>query len=473
MSRSITIDPVTRIEGHAKVHIEIDDHEKIVSAGMAVRELRGFERILQGMKVEDMPMITARICGICPAAHHLVSAKTLDRVFQVEPPPAGHMLRELLYMGHVIHSHALSLFLLSGPDLILGINADPVKRNIVGVMEADKELAKKGLRLRSVGQKLLAIIGGRGVHPVTATAGGLTLTLSESQCRQLQSYAEEALELTTATADTLKYHLLKFTEQYSGILPTFEEPSYYMGTVKDGKLNFYDGLIRVMNTEGSIVTEFDAMDYADHIIEETLDWSYLKPNFFRDGGNQKHIYRVNTLARINVAEGMETSMAQKELEAFRQNYGRPCHNTLMHHYARLIELIYACEKAVALANDPAIMGEARTLVPNGQTPRGAVAHIEAPRGVLIHEYGVDDRGIVQNANLIIATQQNYAAINNSIRKSAEYFFDKEDNELLNGIEFSIRTYDPCLSCSTHTVGRMPMEIKVYQNNKPFKTIWRS
>ncbi len=465
---TISIDPLTRIEGHASVRIDIDDKKNIESARMHVKELRGFEKILEGMRLEDMPLITARICGVCPAAHHIASAKTLDLAYGVEPPEAGHMLRELMYMGHMIHSHALSLFVLSGPDLIMGLDADPVERNIVGMLKIDPDTTKKALTLRSIGQKILENIGGRGVHPVTATAGGLTFSLDSSLRKKLLEYAKNALKLGLFGSQIIKDLLSGFSDKYPDIVTSLEHKTFYMGTVKHEKLNFYDGLIRVINPEGKIAAEFNSEDYADYIVEEAVDWSYLKPTYFDK--NEKNIYRTGTLARINVADQMETPLAQKELEAFRNEYGRPCHYTLMHHYARMIELVYSCEKAVMLLNNDAIMGETRTEVT--QLPQSAIAHIEAPRGTLVHDYTVHEKGVVEKVNLIVATQQNYMAINHTIKKCAEYFIDRSESELLNGIEFSIRTYDPCLSCSTHAIGRMPLEINVFQNGKLLKKIRR-
>jgi len=467
MGRTISIDPVTRIEGHANVRIDIDDDENIKFAAMSVNELRGFEKIMEGMKVEDMPLITARICGVCPAAHHLASVRTLDRVYGTEPPEGGHKLRELMYMGHIIHSHALSLFVLSGPDLIMGLDADPVQRNIAGMLKADPETTKKALRLRSIGQQILERIGGRGVHPVTAVAGGVTFSPDASLRKELLDDAREAMELGLFAADVVKNLLAGFADKYQDIVTTLELKTHYMGTVRDGNLNFYEGMIRTMDPEGNIVAEFDSADYTRYIVEEAVDWTYLKPTFIKSE-NKNNVYRVNTLARVNVADGMETPLAQKELEKFRSEYGRPCHYTLMHHYARMIELIYACEKAVMLLEDDAITGETRT--PVTQTPQSAVGHVEAPRGTLIHDYAVSEEGLIEKANLIVATQQNFTAINQTIRNCAEYFLNKSEAELLNSIEFSIRTYDPCFSCSTHAVGRMPLKVSVFQNGKLVRRI---
>lgn len=467
--RTVSIDPVTRIEGYAKVRIDMDDNWNVVFAGLSVGEFRGFEKILQGMRAEDMPLITARICGVCPAAHHLTSVKTLERAYNAEPPEAARMLRELMYMGHMIHSHTLSLFLLSGPDLLMGLEADPRKRNIAGILKAYPEMIKNALRLRSIGQeKILERIGGRGVHPVTAVAGGLSFSLDSSLRNHLKNNAEEALELALLAAKDIKAALERFIDKYQDIVASLKTKTCYMGTVKNSKLNFYGDLIRVMDPEGSIVAEFDSKDYADHIVEKAVDWSYGKLTYLKNN----NMYQVGALARINVADEMETPLAQKELEEFRSKYERPCHYTLMQHYARIIELIYSCEKAVELIENDAIMGETRIALI--QRPENAIAHIEAPRGILVHDYEVNEQGVVEKANLIIATQQNFAAINETIRQCAEYFLSKNlgDELLKNGIEFSIRTYDPCLSCSTHAAGQMPLEINIFRDNISLKAIRR-
>ncbi len=472
MKRTITIDPVTRIEGHATVFVDQADDGTIESARMVVNELRGFERILVGMQADRMPLVTARICGVCPSAHHLASAKALDAAAGVDPPPAAKLLRELLYMGHFIHSHALSLFVLQGPDLLLGLDCDPARRNIVGLLEAAPEVAKKAIRLRTLGQKINEMVGGRGVHSVTAVAGGISFQITSGRRQTLEKWIDEALTLAIELGSVAMTALLRQLELHPALLTKLSMPSLYMATVKDGKLNLYDGQLLVIDPEGKPIVQFPAERYAEYLSETVFDWSYMKPVHFVDEHRKEHVYRVNTLARLNCVDGIETPKAQEQLEQFRSEYGHPCHSTVMFSYARIIELIYACEKAKMIVSDPAIMGDNRVPV-RGFLGRG-IGHVEAPRGTLIHDYEIDEKGIVRSANLIVATQHNYAAINRTIHQAAETFLagKHEDEALINGIEFGIRCYDPCLSCSTHAIGRMPLVVKVTRGGEVVRTARR-
>jgi F420-non-reducing hydrogenase large subunit len=470
MSKTIRIDPVTRIEGHARIILDCSDNSTVENAHMIVNELRGFERILVGMEAYKMPQITARICGVCPTAHHLASVKALDMAAGVTPPPAGKLLRELMYMGHYIHSHALSLFVLSGPDLFFGLDGEPAKQNIVGIVEADPLTAKKALRLRTIGQKINEIIGGRGVHSVTAVAGGMSCSLDAGQVSRLQEMCSEAVALVAGLGKTAKELLVRLLDKNPHLLSKLLLNSWYMGTVKGGRHNLYDGSLRVMDESGNIREEFSSADYRDFLIEKAVPWSYMKEVYLSSGGSE-HLYRVNTLARINTADEMETPLAQAELESFRSTFGRPCHNTVLQIYARLIELIYACEKAKEIIHDPGIRGEIR--VPADPRAGRGVAHVEAPRGVLIHDYEIDDRGIIRSANLIVATQQNYAAINESLRQGAENLLHRNGDEvILNALEFIVRCYDPCLSCATHAVGQMAIEVEFTRNGQILRRIRR-
>ncbi|MBI5509658.1 MAG: Ni/Fe hydrogenase subunit alpha [Deltaproteobacteria bacterium] len=458
MSQTIIVDPVTRIEGHAKVLLDLDDGGKVKSAGLVVNELRGFERILVGMQAATMPAVTARICGVCPSAHAIAAAKAIDAATHAEVPVAGHLLRELLYMGHVIHSHAVHLFALAGPDLLFGVDSDPAKRNIVGIVEAHPVIAKKALRLRSLGQKINETLGGRGVHPVTVVAGGLSFVPTPERMASVTEMATEALALVQELAPPIIQALLALLEK-SPQLAGIKQETAYLGTVRNGKLNLYDGTLRLVGADGKILKEFAAAAYAEHLVEHTYDWSYMKPVFAKVDGKEV-VYRVGPLARVNLADGMETPLADAALTAFRAQWGRVVHVTALQEHARLIELLYACEKAVLLAKDPAARGN--TLAPVTFTAGRGVAHVEAPRGTLLHDYQVDAAGVVRSANLIVATQHNYAAINRSLTQSAEALGVKgpADGNLLNGLEYTIRTYDPCLSCATHAVGRMPMQVSV-------------
>lgn len=471
MAKTIHIDPVTRIEGHARILLECNDAGAVEEAFFIVNELRGFERILVGMEAHTMPQVTARICGVCPTAHHLVSAKALDNAAGVEPPPAGRLLRELMYMGHMIHSHALSLFVLAGPDLVFGLGGAAATQNIVGMVDKNPELSKKGLRLRSLGQKINEVVGGRGIHPVTALAGGIAFRLSDAQFERLKELTAEAVTLVHELVPVTKELLLKLLDDNPYLLERLNVPSWYLGTVNGGKLNVYDGTLRAMDDEGRVRAEFGSVDYASYLVERAVKRSYAKEVYLNvDGG--EHLYRVSTLARMNVVDGMETPLAQKEFEEFRTRFGRPCHNAILQMYCKLVELVYCCEKAGEIMADPELRGPSRVVADiNGK--RG-IAHIEAPRGVLIHDYQIGEDGIIRAANMIIATQQNTAAINRSLKEGAvDLLADSADEKVLNGLEFVVRCYDPCLACSTHAVGRMEFDVDITCGGKMVRTIRRA
>lgn len=471
MSTTIKIDPVTRIEGHARIILDCDDTGAVDEAFFCVNELRGFERILVGMEAHTMPQITARICGVCPTAHHLVAAKALDYAAGVEIPEAARLLREFMYMGHIIHSHTLSIFVLAGPDLIFGLEGDAATQNIIGMVDAEPELTKKGLRLRSLGQKINETIGGRGIHPVTAVAGGISFRLSDGQFEKLKELTAEAVALVAELGGKARDLLFRLFDSNPQLLNNLNVPTWYMGTVaSDGSLNFYDGLLRMVDEQGVVMGEFSADEYRQHLVERAVSNSYAKEVYIDHGGSE-HMYRVSTLARLNVIDGISTPLAQREFEVFRQNYGRPCHNAVIQMYAKLIELLYACERAEQLINDPALRGENR--VPAMFAGGRGVAHIEAPRGTLIHDYEIDDKGIVRSANMIVATQQNTAAINKSLKEGANAFLQGgSDERMLNGLEFIVRCYDPCLACATHAIGKMALEVDVRHNNKTVRKIRR-
>lgn len=471
MGQTIRIDPVTRIEGHARILLELGESGKVDEAYFCVNELRGFERILVGMEASAMPQITARICGVCPTAHHLAAAKALDNAAGVEIPDAARLLREFMYMGHVIHSHALSLFVLAGPDLVFGLGGDTESQNIVGLVDKEPDLAKKGLRLRSLGQKINETIGGRGIHPVTAVAGGISFTLSDGQFAKLKELTSEAVQLVNELQNRLRDLLTKFLDDNPKLLTELNQPSWYMGTVNGGMLNLYDGNLRLMDESGTIQREVDVTGYRDVLAERAVANSYAK-EVYLDLDGTEHLYRVSTLARLNVAEALETPLAHKEFELFRQRFGRPCHNAVLQMYAKMIELVYAVEKANLLINNPLIRGENRVRA-DFRGGRG-IGHVEAPRGTLIHDYEIDDEGIVRSANMIIATQQNTAAINRSLKEGANTLMSGEsDEKLLNSLEFIVRCYDPCLACSTHALGRMELDVEIRRGGATVRRLGRS
>ena len=472
MNKTITIDPVTRIEGHARVFLNIGDDGSLSSAGLVVNELRGFERILVGMEADRMPLITARICGVCPAAHHLAASQALDSAAGVKVPPAAELLRELLCLGHLIHSHVLSIFVLEGPDLIFGLDSDPSESNVAGIVKANPELAKKALRCRTLGQKIGELVGGRGIHPVTSVAGGITVVLDNEKKKLLESWIHEINELVPELAVAAKDLLLRLIDQHPSLLKDWVIPSWHFGTVKNGKTAMLNGSLRAVDAKGVVKSEFPTADYERHLVEKVVDWSYMKEVRIEHDGSY-HDYRVGPLARVNLSEGFGTEAADYELASLRKLGGNPCHAIVFQAYARVIEILHASERALEIIHDPAILGETRVPV-TFKGGRG-VGHVEAPRGTLIHDYEIDENGIVRSANLIVATQQNYVSINRTIEKAAaSHVIGKADDAmLLNAIEFGIRCYDPCLSCATHALGAMPLEVVVTRGGETLRTLRRN
>ncbi len=470
MKRTIRIDPVTRIEGHAKIFINLEEDGSLRNAGLVVNELRGFEKILIGMEADRMPHITSRICGVCPTAHHLAASNALDYAAGVKAPPAAMLLRELMYMGHIIHSHSLSIFVLQGPDLVLGLDADPAVRNVVGIVQANPELARIALRLRTIGQKLNEMVGGRGTHPVTSVAGGITFVLDREKQRIMQEWVSEARALLPVITPAVKGLLLKALELHPSMASDWATPSWSLGTVLNDRVSLIEGRLRAVDETGAVRLEFPVEDYDRYLVETVVDWSYMKKVHLHLDG--EHEYRVGPMARMNAMRRFGTELADAEYEEFSKLGGYPCHLTVFQTYAKLVETIWAIERSDQILNDPAIWGETRVPV-TFKGGRG-VGHSEAPRGTLIHDYQIDEQGIVRAANLIVATQQNYAIINRSVEQAAlSHVIGKPDDQaLLNAVEFSIRCYDPCLSCATHALGRMPMEIEITRSDRTVRTIRR-
>jgi len=468
MGKSIVIHPVTRIEGHAKVTIQLDDDGNVVDSKVRVLELRGFEKFCVGRPVEELPRIVTSICGVCPWSHHLASAKATDAVFGVEIPPAGRKLRELCNSIAYTEEHILHFFFLSGPDFVMGPDADYSVRNVIGIAQANPEIGQKVIRNRYLGARMLEIVSGKAIHPVTAVPGGYSKPLTEAERDKVLPMAEEVLEFAKFSMTFAKENIFpKYldTVKSLGVIRTG-----FLGTVRDdGTLDLYDGKLRLMKSDGTF-QDFTADRYMDFISEKVEKWTYLKfpyakawgEGFSMDIDNPKGIYRVNSLARINVADKIATPLAQKEFEEFRAQFGRPVQLTLLYHWARLIELLYNAEYVVQLLNDPEITStETRVAV----TPRAArgIGCVEAPRGTLIHDYETDEKGIVTNMNLIVATQQNNAPINMSVYQAAKSLIKngQYDQGILNRVEMAIRAYDPCLSCATHNLnGRLAVQIDI-------------
>jgi F420-non-reducing hydrogenase large subunit len=467
MGKTLVIQPVTRIEGHAKVTIQLDDAGNVDTARVNVIELRGFERFCMGRAVEDMPRITPRICGVCPWSHHLAAAKACDAVFGVKPAPAGAKLRELCNSIAYMEEHILHFYFLAGADFLLGPDADYSVRNVIGILQAAPDVARRVVKVRHMCAHMLEIIAGKAIHPQAAVPGGFSKPLAASDRDDLQKMAKEALELAKFSIAFAKENIFpKYLDVVKslGVITTG-----FLGSVDDkGALDLYDGKLRLMKPDGSF-EDFPYDQYTDHIAEHLENWSYLKfpyaknwGSFSMDEGKTGAIYRTNTLARINVCDHIDTPLAQAELEEFRAKFGRPAQLTLLYHWARLIELLYNAENAVRLLADPEIIStETRVKV----TPRAArgVGCTEAPRGTLIHDYETDANGMLTNVNLIVGTTHNNAPINMSVTQAAKGLIrgGNYDQGILNTVEMSIRAYDPCFSCATHRLdGKLAVKVDI-------------
>jgi len=460
VGQKITIEPVTRIEGHARVTIHVDDAGKVEHAYFHVDQFRGFERFSQGRMYFEMPSITPRICGICPVSHHLVSAKACDQIAGVVPPRPAKLLRELMHMGQMIQSHSMHFFHLASPDLVLGFDADPAIRNVVGIIQAAPELALKAVALRKYGQEIIRTLSGRRIHPKFAVPGGVNKALTEKERDEMLaplddmiSHMGEGLAIAKQWMEANAELVEKFANFRSG----------YMGLVEPetGALELYDGPIRLIDRDGNLLEQFESPDYLDYVAEHVEDWSYLKFPYYKKMGYPDGVYRVAPLGRLNVAECISTPLANEEFKKFKAISEGPVEPSLYMHYARLIEDIYAAERTRELLEDPDILS---TDIINDHyelTGRG-VGVIEAPRGTLFHHYETDDNGQLNLVNLIVATGHNNWAMSTSVDMVAKAFVDPNNltEGQLNRVEAAIRAYDPCLSCSTHAIGKMPIVIEI-------------
>lgn len=472
MGKTLTIAPVTRLEGHAKITIQLDDEGNVADTKFKTVELRGFENFCVGRPVEEMPRITTSICGVCPWSHHLASAKANDAVFGVTPPPTGFKLRDLCNSIAYTEEHILHFYFLSGPDFVMGPSAEYPVRNVIGIAAANPEVGKAVVRNRHLGAKMLNIISGKSIHPVTGVPGGFSKPLLESERQKILPMASEVLEFAKWSIAYAKENIFP---KYLDVVKTVATINTgFLGTVAgDGSLNCYDGKLRLMKPDGDYV-DFAYDQYMDYIEEKVLPWSYMKFPYAKSWGEgfdmdlnaPKGIYRTNTLARINVCDKMATPLAQAELEEFRSMFGRPAQPTLLYHWTRLIELLYHAEHMVDVLNDPEITGrETRVEV----TPRAArgVGCVEAPRGTLIHDYTTDEKGLVTKANLIVGTTHNNAPINMSVEHAAKTLIKNGvyDQGTLNIVEMAVRAYDPCLSCATHNLdGTIAIQLDILDSN---------
>ncbi len=463
MSRQIIIEPVTRIEGHAKVTLHLDDAGKVESARLHVNEFRGFEKFCEGRMYYEMPAITPRICGICPISHHLAAVKACDAVAGVAPPRPAQLLRELMHMGQFIQSHAMHFFHLAAPDLLLGMDADPAARNVLGLLAADPQLALKAIWLRQYGQDIIARVGGRRIHPNAAVVGGVNEPLAPRSRDLIRAGLDQAITYVKMGIDLIREYLW----QHRAVAHSFASfPSGYLGLVdKQGRLALYDGYLRLIDAEGDLLVEkLPPADYLTVIGEKVEPWSYLKFPYYKPHGYPAGSYRVGPLARLNLVDAIGTPLADAELARFREiGRGKPVEGSLYYHYARMIEALYAAERVGQLVADPEICStEVLTPPPTSLNPRG-VGVVEAPRGTLIHDYQVAGDGRLAGVNLIVSTGHNNLAMNRAVESVAREYVDGQRlrEGMLNRVEAAIRCYDPCLSCSTHAVGQMPLIVEMW------------
>jgi len=474
--KEITINPITRLEGHGNISIFLNDEGEVENAYLKIPELRGFEKFCEGRRAELMPLLTTRICGVCPVAHHFASVKALDAAFNVEPTSTAKKLRELMYAGYIIYDHTLHFYYLGGPDFVVGPDAPPEKRNILGVIEkAGLDVAKEVIKHRAYGQKITAILGGKATHPVCGLPGGISKALSEENRQEIEKMAASSVEFAKFSLK-LFHDIVLGNPAYVDLIKSdaYTMKTYYMGLMdENNKVNFYDGKIRVVDPNGSEFLKFEPKDYLTHIGEHVEPWTYSKFPFLKkigwkglSYGADNGVYRVGPLGRLNASDGMATPLAQAEFEVMYKTLGKPVHGTLAFHWARLIELLYAAERAVELVKDPEITSTNIRNKPG--EPGEGVGVVEAARGTLYHHYVLDKDALVKDVNLIVATTNNYPAICMSIRDAAKGLIHggKVDQGVLNKVEMAFRAYDPCFACATHAaIGQMPLAVKVYDSQK--------
>lgn len=460
--KKVIVDPVTRIEGHARIIMDIDDKGRAGKCRLQVLEIRGFEKLLEGMELLKMPLITGRICGVCPAAHHAVSVVAIENGLGVKAPRDAALLRELMYMGHVLHSHSLSTFVLTGPDVYCGVGAKPSERNVFALLKLDPDTIKKVLRLRTIGQKTVEIVGGRGVHPVTSIPGGIAGRPSVEELASIAASGREAIEILESISPAFISKL--------GEIDEMREPAVldYLPAAmsSDGEVVPWGGMCVVRNRDGSIERTFAPAQYAENLIEHVAEDSYMK-SVTLSGNPEKNIF-VGPLARLLVNDRFPTPRANALLAEFKS---KPRNSALDNMEARLVEAVNAAERMALIAGGELGDGPLRIEVHPGAGRY--IGMIEAPRGILIHDYTADENGRVVSANLIVATQVNYDAIDRAITGLAAAFTPSGDDEkLLNGVEFALRCFDPCLACATHSAGAMPIELEIRCGGERVRTVTR-
>lgn len=475
--KRIEIEPITRLEGHGKIEIFLDEKGDVENAYLQIPELRGFEKFCEGRRAEDLPIITTRICGVCPVAHHMASTKALDAAFNVEPTETAKMLRELMYCGYYIYDHILHFYFLGGPDFVVGPDAPAAERNILGVIKkVGLEIAKEVIKHRAYGQKITGILGGKPTHPVSGLPGGISKFLTEEERQEIEDMVKSSVEFAKFSLELFEKVVLKNADYVKLIKSdAYTLETYYMGLVdKNNKVNFYDGDVRVVDPDGKEFVKFKPNEYLDVIEEHVEPWTYVKLPYLKKvgwkglrGGVDSGIYRVGPLGRLNAADGMATPLAQEEYEKMYDTLGgKPVHLTLAFHWARLIELLYASERALELVTDDRILG--RDIRNKPRKPGEGVGIVEAARGTLIHHYILDENALAKKVNLIVATTHNAPAICVSIRDAAKGLIHnyKVSDGILNMIEMAFRAYDPCFACATHfAFGQMPMKVNIYDHRR--------
>ena len=474
--KTITIDPITRLEGHGKISIFLNDQGNVENAYLQIPELRGFEKFCEGRRAEDMPIITPRICGVCPVAHHFAATKALDACFSVEPTETAKKLRELMYVGYYIYDHTLHFYFLGGPDFVVGPDAPASERNIFGVLKrVGLDVGRDVIKHRAYGQRITEIIGGKATHPTCGVPGGISKGLNEEERHKIEEMARSSVEFAKFTLGVFNDIVLKNKQYVDMILSDpYRLDTYNMGLVDaNNHVNFYDGDIRVTDQQGVEFDRFQAGDYLDHIAERVEPWTYSKFTYLKKvgwkgvtAGPESGVYRVGPLGRLNASEGMATPLANAEYRRMYETLGgKPVQSTLAFHWARLVELLYAAERAVELSTDPAIM-KTDLRNPIGKPGEG-VGVTEAARGTLFHHYKLDEDAMVKKANLIVATTNNYADICCSVRDAAKGLIKggEVSDGILNKVEMAFRAYDPCFGCSTHSLpGEGPLVVEIIDTN---------
>ncbi|MBN1566006.1 MAG: Ni/Fe hydrogenase subunit alpha [Anaerolineae bacterium] len=474
----ITIDPITRLEGHGKIEIFLDDTGNVDNCYLQIPELRGFEVFCLGRPAEEMPRLTNRICGVCPEAHHMAAAKALDDLYKVKPPLAGSLLRELLYMAFFVTDHTTHFYALGGPDFVMGPDAPAAERNILGVIgKVGLEIGGQVIACRKRNHEVIKMIGGRGIHPVSALPGGMSHPITEEQRLEIVEIAKQNVEFAQFTLDAVVRGMVLANPGYVELITSegYTQQTYYMGVVDENNhANFYDGKVRVVGPDGSEHCKYGPHEYTEYIAEHVEPWSYLKFPYLKNvgwkgfvDGPDSGVYAATPLSRLNAADGMATPLAQEEYEKMYETLGgKPVHHTLATHWARCIELLYAAEHMLEIAENPEVASKTVRAIPT-EKPTVGIGIVEAPRGTLTHHYETDEKGILTKVNLIVGTTNNNAPIYMSVRDAAKAVIkDGEVNDtILNMVEMAFRSYDPCMSCATHSLpGQMPLEVVVRDNS---------